>query len=374
MQNSRDPSSSTRPRALLLGAGHAHLYSLKRAEEFSRRGFELVAVAPESFWYSGLATGVLAGRYSPEADQVDIEQLMGRASNCRFIRDRVTAINPEKRLARLQSGEELSYDVLSLNLGSEVRPIPGQGEGVFAIKPLQNLWQLRQELESTKDERLGILIVGGGPSGCEVAANIRALLGDKKAEITVLVGGDRIIPKFSKGAGRTLAKRLAKLRITLEFGSTVFMVEGRVAITKSGLRHEFDYLVNATGLHSPAILKDIGLPATGQGEFSVDEFLRSSGDARIFGGGDCVHMQGHELEKIGVYAVRQAPVLFHNLLATLERKPLKKFHPQKHCLLILNLGQGIGLARWRGFHWMGRAPFWLKDQIDRRFLARYQTP
>ena len=56
-------------RAVMLGAGHAHLYTLKRTADFVRRGFELVLVAPENFWYSGLATGVLAGIYPPALDQ-----------------------------------------------------------------------------------------------------------------------------------------------------------------------------------------------------------------------------------------------------------------------------------------------------------------
>ena len=46
-------------RAVLLGAGHAHLFTLKRTAAFVGHGFELVLVAPENFWYSGLATGVL---------------------------------------------------------------------------------------------------------------------------------------------------------------------------------------------------------------------------------------------------------------------------------------------------------------------------
>ena len=49
-------------RAVLLGAGHAHLYTLKRTAAFVRRGFELVLVAPEIFWYSGLATGGIPRR------------------------------------------------------------------------------------------------------------------------------------------------------------------------------------------------------------------------------------------------------------------------------------------------------------------------
>ena len=54
-------SRSAAKRLVLAGAGHAHLYTLKRIAEFTRRGYEVVVVAPDDFWYSGLATGVLGG-------------------------------------------------------------------------------------------------------------------------------------------------------------------------------------------------------------------------------------------------------------------------------------------------------------------------
>jgi hypothetical protein len=46
---------------VLLGAGHAHLQALERAAAFAGRGHELVVVAPDRFWYAGLATGMLGG-------------------------------------------------------------------------------------------------------------------------------------------------------------------------------------------------------------------------------------------------------------------------------------------------------------------------
>src|SRR5438270_12784180 len=106
-------------RVVLLGAGHAHLYTLKRAAEFIRAGFELVLVAPETFWYSGLATGVLAGIYPPELDQIDAGALVVKGGG-QFIRARATAIDVAARTVALDSGASLSYDVLSCNLGSEV--------------------------------------------------------------------------------------------------------------------------------------------------------------------------------------------------------------------------------------------------------------
>ena len=77
-------------RVVLVGAGQAHLHTLQHAAEFARRGVELVVIAPEDFWYSGLATGVLGGRYSPELDQVDIAALLGAG---RFVRERVVKID-----------------------------------------------------------------------------------------------------------------------------------------------------------------------------------------------------------------------------------------------------------------------------------------
>lgn len=364
-----------RRRVVLAGAGHAHLHTLKHAAEFSRLGVELVVIAPDDFWYSGLATGVLGGRYAPEEDQVDIRALVRRGGGAYpFIRDRVAAIDPRSSSLRLSSGATVSYDVLSLNLGSEVRPLPGAGPGVFAIKPLSELWSLRQELQAARraGRNLRIVIAGGGASGCEIAANVRALLGADGVEITVLASGGRIVPAFSPVAARALGRWLERRGIKVHCDTTVVRIDGRVALTNRSERYEFDFLINATGLHPPEILLPSGLPLSERGELIVDEFLRSIGDARIFGGGDCVKLRRHELEKIGVYAVREAPVLFHNLLATLTGGPLRAFRPQRHCLLILNLGAGLGLARWRGFHWLGRAAFWLKDRLDRRFLMRYR--
>src|SRR5205814_2347000 len=98
-------------RAVLLGAGHAHLFTLKRTAEFVRRGFELVLVAPEVFWYSGLATGVLAGLYPPELDQIDVG---GGATGCGIaasIQHLVAARGGQARITVLARGDSLLGDM-----------------------------------------------------------------------------------------------------------------------------------------------------------------------------------------------------------------------------------------------------------------------
>jgi NADH dehydrogenase FAD-containing subunit len=92
-------------------------------------------------------------------------------------------------------------------------------------------------------------------------------------------------------------------------------------------------------------------------------------DPNVFGGGDCIAFAPRPLPRIGVHAVRQAPVLLHNLAASLDGRPLRAYRPQRRALLVLNLGDATALATWGPFVWYGHAAFRLKDRIDRRWLA-----
>lgn len=371
-----------RRRVVLIGAGHAHLHAIRHASEFARRGFELTLVAPDRFWYSGLATGMLGGTYRPAEDQVDVAGLVGRGGG-RFVRDRAEGLDPVAKTIRLASGPSVPYDVASLDVGSVVptRRIPGLHEHGIPVKPIRNLWRLRRALEialtRTRHGRpLRLVVVGDGPSACEVAGNARRLADDRGGvlAVTVLARADRLLPGLSESASRGVAGNLAGRGVTIVDGSAVERVEPGVAIAAGGGRHPFDLLVAATGLVPPPMLRRTGLPADEEGALLVDEHLRSVADPHVFGGGDGIALPGRSLARIGVHAVREAPILTHNLLATLEGRPLSRFSPRRRSLLILNLGDGTGLATWGPLHWQGRAAHWLKDRIDRRFLRRSRTP
>ncbi len=205
--------------------------------------------------------------------------------------------------------------------------------------------------------------------------NVRALLdrlGARESEVLLLAGGDRLFEGFAPMVARKAARLLAARRVDVHLGARVTRVEKGVATTEKGERFAFDFLVNAAGLQPPALLSESGLATDARGALLVNRFLQSVGQPSVFGGGDCAAFEQRPLAKIGVYAVREAPVLFHNLLATLGQDggtTLRAFKPQRSFLLILSLGDGTGLAVWRRWAWHGRAAFWLKDFLDRRFLA-----
>jgi NADH dehydrogenase FAD-containing subunit len=248
-----------------------------------------------------------------------------------------------------------------------------------SVKPISNLWELRRELERRFRERtdraVHVAIGGGGATGVELAANIASLaeLRGGRVEITVYVRGNKPLRPLPDAARHSLLRHLAARGVNIRLNASIERLgEGKLFLA-DGSEAPYDLFLNATGLYPPEILRSISLPLSENGGLAIDKFLRSTGAPLVFGGGDCVALEGHALPKIGVFAIRQAPVIFHNLLATLSGGALQSFEPQKRFLAIMTLGTGRGLAIRGSLWWQGRAAFWLKDWIDRRFLSKYQN-
>jgi NADH dehydrogenase FAD-containing subunit len=368
---------------VLLGAGHAHLEVIRFAHSFAARGCALTVVAPGPFWYSGLATGMLGGSCRPEEDQIDVARLVQRGGG-RFVCDRVTAIEPRNRIVKLGEGAPLPYDLLSVNLGSEVPTwlVQGLTEHSISVKPISNLLRLRDEVSSRlttnlAEEPLRIVVAGGGATACEIAGNLHTLAqrSGGRAAITVLAGEDRLMCSWSKRASEDVFDSLRTRGISIFLGSPATEVEPGTVSTSRGQNVPFDILVAAIGLVPPRLIRSAGLATDEHGGLLVDEHLQSVADPVVFGGGDCIALDGHHLARVGVHAVRQASILRHNLLAALEDRPswaFRRFRPQAEVLQILNLGDGTGLAARGEWIWHGKLALQLKDLIDRRFLATYR--
>lgn len=369
-----------RPRVVLVGAGHAHLDTVSRAREFMDREIDLVLVTPGPFWYSGLATGVLSGHYPAEMDRLDLGASV-EAVGGRVVRARVERIDPDRRHVHLDTGESIAYDVLSLNVGSRVRSagISGMAEHAVPVKPVEGLIDLGRRLAApSSPEELAanrrIVVIGGGASGCEIAANLAALGRSRGLDLALtLVTRSELIPGSPRGARRYLRRRLGRLGVDLIERVPVREVSSSEVRLDDGRVLSSDIVLNATGLQAPTLLADSGLSVDAFGAMRVDTKLRALGHPEIFGAGDGVALEGHELSKVGVYAIRQSPILHENLIAAATGGSLRDFRPQSRFLLILNLGEGRGLAL-RGRLWFGgRLAFRLKDRIDRKFLRRYRV-
>ncbi len=359
---------------VLVGGGHAHLTAIANIRTFVDRGHLVTLIGPSAYhYYSGMGPGMLGGFYRPEEIRFPIKK-MAEDRGAVFLEDHVSRIRPEARELLCRSGRVISYDVVSFNIGSLVDDtiVPQPFQNVLPVKPIENLNEGRRKILDLLREKVPrIVILGGGPAGVEISGNIvRLVQGKGEAKIRLLSGG-RLLPRLPGKAGKIAAASLISRGVEIVEGArTKSIEEDRVRI-EDGRRIPYDLCFVAVGVRPPGLFADSGLHTEEDGGLPVNQFLQNPRYPEIFGGGDCIRFIPGPLDKVGVYAVRQNPFLYYNLLAALETKSLKPFHPGRDYLLILNLGDGRGLFLRRSWIWDGKLAFYIKNRIDRNFMKKF---
>jgi NADH dehydrogenase FAD-containing subunit len=365
-------------RLVLVGGGHVHLLSLKNADRFVNEGVEVILIGPDRFhYYSGMGPGMVSRIYRPEQVRFDVQRMVESRGGV-FVKDKVVSIDARKKTLALQAGETISYDLVSFNIGSYVPMdrIPGAAGAAIPVKPIENLEMAREAIRRRFQNGVPqILIIGAGPAGVELAGNIWRFVRDEggHAEIVLANSRDRVLVGFPSKVSVLVQQSFSQRGIRVLSNFRVASIEPGLARSESGDLVSFDEAILTTGIMPQKTFVDSGLETAEDGALLVNDSLQSVSSPDIFGGGDCIAIKGNRLDRVGVYAVREAPILFHNLLARLRGEPLKAFKPQKRYLLIFNLGDGSGLLVRGTWVWKGRWAFALKNHLDMSFVSKFQV-
>ena len=140
--------------------------------------------------------------------------------------------------------------------------------------------------------------------------------------------------RFPEKVRTKVKKSLTRRGIYIHSGSYVETIESKTVILASGKRHDLDVIFLALGVRPNRLFKESGLPTGPDGGLLVNAYLQCTAHPEIFGGGDCIYFEPQPLDKVGVYAVRENPILYANLMAALDGKPLQPFDPGGDYLLI----------------------------------------
>lgn len=355
---------------VMAGTGHAHLAVMEKIPLFLAEGWQVKAVGEHPLHtYSGMAPGWIAGRYKKEALEISVAKKI-QAAGGQFIQDRVTGIDAVNRTLRLASGTHLHWDLLSCNLGSEVTtPFPIADIPHCFARPVAGLMaaSVRILRMVAKGKGARVVVAGGGAAAVEIAGNLASVqTGGRRPAVTLVTQG-ALLAGFPERAVLAVRKNFTDRRIHILEKTKILGADATGLICLEGTIPA-DYLVMATGAKPVSLLRNSGLFTGPAGGIAVSRALASLGHPDLFAAGDCADFGDPVLQKAGVYAIRQGPVLASNLLAAAKGEGMRVYKPQKKWLQILNLGDGTGVVRrgeWAGY---GRWAMQMKHAIDRRFM------
>ena len=357
---------------VLVGGGHTHALVLRSWAMKPLPGVRLTVINPgPTAPYSGMLPGFVAGHYTRAELDIDLVQL-GRFAGANVILGAVEHIDVAAKTIHVPERPPIAYDVTAVDVGitSTMPSLPGFTEHAIPAKPL-GIFASRWDAFRATANNPHIAIIGGGVAGAELAmAMSHALKRDGSEDAVVqLVDRGHVLKDLGFVAKQKMLGALKTQGVTLVEDADVVEIAADGVVLQDGTLIKSDFTTGAAGAkpHDWVAGLDVDIA---DGFIAVNEALQSS-NPDVFAVGDCAHLTFDPRPKAGVYAVREAPVLYDNLRARLSGGDLRPYKPQKDYLKLISLGGRTALAEKFGTARQGSLLWKLKNHIDRTFMNQF---
>jgi len=372
---------------VLIGGGHTHALVIKMWGMKPLPGVRLTLISNAvTTPYSGMLPGLVSGHYSFEQTHIDLLKLCAWA-NVRFICANVTGFNPLEKNISLAQRPKIEYDIVSINTGSTptINQTQGAKEHATAVKPIAQFYQKWQQLQSaikSADKPLDIALVGAGAGGFELICAMHHASQNSHQQLIQhrfhwVVSGDSILKGHNSKVQALARRHCEQMQIQIHYNFAVERVSKQQLQAKT---HSNDLQPPKTLKVDEVIWCTAASPATWpakaklaldkQGFIAIDDHLRSTSHPDVFAVGDAATQIRAPRPKAGVFAVRQAPILFANLRHTVLKQPLKTHRPQRNFLSLLAIGDKQAIASKGRWSFAGKRIWQLKNYIDQSFMDK----
>lgn len=400
---------------VLLGIGHTNAHIVKQWQSDPIPGCKLTCISKfPTATYSGMLPGTLGQQFDDDEMRIDLADLCQR-SGAELVLADTNGLDLDAGRLHFEDHQSIPFDALSIGVGS----MPAGWEShkdaksLVPIKPMQTfLTHLEAALQRvdvaevvktfdhhtdnpkllTSSATKKVAIVGGGVASVEIALCLdKALTSNRSGtrqefrsapskvlttsathQIEIFTSSDTVAEGMRPRSVDRIEQILMSRSIHVTPGYRVTEVGDDFIATEDGSRHEADVVIWATGAAAPPVLGKLRLQTDDRGFIATSSTLQSLSDPRVFAVGDSGTILESPSPKAGVYAVRQCPILSHNLRAFFSSGSMKTFDPQSDFLKLLNTGDGRALLQYGIINAHARWCWHLKTWIDKRFITPFQ--
>lgn len=339
------------PRIVIVGGGFAGVMVAKKLKKLN---FQIVLIDKNNYHtFQPLLYQVATSGLEPDSISHPIRKIFKNHDNFYFRIAKARKVIPEENILVTNLGE-IHYDYLIMANGSRTnffgsKDIQANSMPVKTVKEALDLRSLiLQNFEDAlmttdlreQEQLLNVVIVGGGPTGVELAGALSELkthvlpndypdLDIRKMHIHLIESGPRVLSAMAKKSSQRSGKFLRKMGVNLWLNTRVTSYDGELARVDSGKSIPTKTLIWAAGVKGAPMKGLDNYVLNSAGRFLVDEFNRVNGYSDIFAIGDIAAMvsddypNGHPM--IASVAIQQGDLLARNVRNLHCEKPLKPF-------------------------------------------------
>lgn len=333
----------TRPKVVILGAGFGGLTAAKALDSIAdvtlvdRHNFQTFLPLLYQVSTAGLAADHIAHPIRGALRKTNIKFRMGSP----------ITIDHKHKSVKLDSSEVLQFDYLVVALGSATADfgVTGVAENALGMKSVSEALEIRssilrrfEDLCRFEDEtKLSITVVGGGPTGVEMAGAIAELKkgplhsdfasAAENIQVNIVEAGARLLPSFSPSLSSRTKKDLERLGVRVLTDTAVKEVKSREIILGDKSRLPSEVTIWAAGVTGEPVMKKLNLPIV-SGRISVSETLQVTNYPHIFAIGDIAGAKGSDgrfLPMVAPVAMQQGRFLKQQIAALDSGRALQNF-------------------------------------------------
>ena len=381
-----------RPQVVIVGAGFG---GLTVARGLARAPVDITLIDRQNHHlFQPLLYQVATAGLSPADIAWPVRHLVRDQPNTRVLMGEVTAVDPSRRVVMLGDGP-VAWDWLVLATGA-THGYFGHDEWAAhapGLKDLDDATAIRRrlllafehaEMASNPEvarRLLTIAIVGGGPTGVELAGAIaelarRALAADfraidpARARVLLIEAGPRLLPNFPEALSRYTAEALARLGVEVRLGTPVTSCDGQ-GVTVGTERVPAATILWAAGVAASPAASWLGVAGDRAGRVPVGADLTVPGHDHIYVIGDTALARDAAnlpLPGIAPVAKQQGAFVARSILARLEGRQLQPFAYRDRGLLA-TIGRKSAVIAWRRLRLRGWPAWWLWGAAHIYFLV-----
>lgn len=370
-----------RKKLVVLGTGFASFSLLKKIDT---RLFDVVVVSPRNhFLFTPLLPSTTVGTLEFRSI---IEPIRLARGVPKFFQAAAKGVDTERNVlfcegAMDKKAFEIEFDYLVVGVGAipNTFGIPGVEKYTLFLKELSDARKIRQRViecferasnpgisEEERKRTLHFVVVGGGPTGVEFAAEMYDFLSEDlergfrdifgEAKVTLLEGSKQILSSFRTELGKYALKVLKREKIDVRTETPVREVKETEIVLVDGTHVPYGLVVWCTGNGPNPFVRSLSLPKDRLGRILTDERLRSLGASNIYAIGDCANIENLNLAPTAQVAQQQGRYLAKALNRTARNLPTKSFVYQysgmlaylggKRALADLPSIEGAGFSAW----------------------------